>query len=61
MLEEIAAWLDGESDAVRESQHPAELAALGRRATAVRADLGLLVGGRGKGSVRWIVARPRAT
>jgi ATP-dependent DNA helicase DinG len=59
VLEEIGAWLDGESDAVRESQHPAELAALGRRATALRADLGLLVGSRGKGSVRWIGASPR--
>jgi ATP-dependent DNA helicase DinG len=61
VLEEIAAWLDGESDDVRESEHPAELAALGRRATAVRADLGLLVGSRGRGrsDVRWISATPR--
>jgi ATP-dependent DNA helicase DinG len=59
VLEEIATWLDGESDAVRESDHPAELAALGRRANALRADLGLLVGSRGKGSVRWIAATPR--
>jgi len=59
VLEEIAAWLDGDSDAVREADHPAELAALGRRATALRADLGLLVGSRGKGSVRWISATPR--
>jgi ATP-dependent DNA helicase DinG len=59
VLEEIATWLDGESDAVRESQHPAELAALGRRATALRGDLGLLVGSRGRGNVRWIAATPR--
>ncbi|HTA19201.1 MAG TPA: ATP-dependent DNA helicase [Polyangia bacterium] len=59
VLEEIAAWLDGESEAVRESDHPAELAALGRRATALRGDLGLLVGSRGKGSVSWISATPR--
>jgi ATP-dependent DNA helicase DinG len=59
VLEEIATWLDGESDAVRESQHPAELAALGRRATAIRGDLGLLVGSRGRGSVRWISATQR--
>jgi ATP-dependent DNA helicase DinG len=59
VLEEIAAWLGGESEAVREADHPAELAALGRRATALRADLGLLVGSRGKGSVRWISATPR--
>ncbi len=59
VLEEIAAWLDGDSDAVRESRHPAELAALGRRANALRADLGLLVGSRGKGSVRWVSATSR--
>jgi ATP-dependent DNA helicase DinG len=59
VLEEVSAWLDGESDEVREADHPAELAALGRRANALRADLGQLVGGRGKGSVRWISATPR--
>ncbi|HVZ71565.1 MAG TPA: ATP-dependent DNA helicase [Polyangia bacterium] len=59
VLEEIATWLDGEGDVVRESTHPAELAALGRRANALRADLGLLVGKRGGSDVRWIAATPR--
>jgi ATP-dependent DNA helicase DinG len=61
VLEEVATWLDGDTDAVRESQHPAELAALGRRANALRDDLGALVDGRGKGrsDVRWVAATPR--
>jgi len=63
VLEEIATWLDGESDAVRESDHPAELAALGRRANAVRGDLGQLAGGRatgrGRSDVRWLAATAR--
>jgi ATP-dependent DNA helicase DinG len=59
VLEELSTWLGADSDSVRESQHPAELAALGRRANALRADLGLLVGSRGKGSVRWVSATPR--
>ncbi|HVU52435.1 MAG TPA: ATP-dependent DNA helicase [Polyangia bacterium] len=59
VLEEVATWLDGETDAVRESEHPAELAALGRRAHALREDLGALVDGRGKGSVRWVAATPK--
>jgi ATP-dependent DNA helicase DinG len=59
VLEEVATWLDGETDAVRESQHPAELAALGRRAAALRTDLGALIDGRGKGSVQWVAATPK--
>jgi ATP-dependent DNA helicase DinG len=59
VLEEIATWLDGESDAVRESEHPAELGALGRRANALRNDLGQLVERRAKSSVRWISATPK--
>jgi ATP-dependent DNA helicase DinG len=59
VLEEVATWLDGETDAVRESQHPAELAALGRRAGALRDDLGALINSRGKGSVRWVAATPK--
>jgi ATP-dependent DNA helicase DinG len=60
VLDEIAAWLDGESDAVRESRHPAELAALGRRAKALRGDLGLLAGTRkARSDVRWLAATPR--
>jgi ATP-dependent DNA helicase DinG len=59
VLEEVATWLDGETDAVRESEHPAELGALGRRAGALREDLGALVDSRGKGSVRWVSATPK--
>jgi ATP-dependent DNA helicase DinG len=61
VLEEIAAWLDGESSDVLQSQRPAELAALGRRANALRGDLGQLAGNRGKGrsDVRWVAATPR--
>jgi ATP-dependent DNA helicase DinG len=56
VLEEVETWLDGDTNAVRESQHPAELAALGRRAKALRADLSALIESRGKGSVRWVSA-----
>jgi ATP-dependent DNA helicase DinG len=56
VLEEVATWLNGDTDAVRESQHPAELAALGRRADALRDDLSALVDSRGKGSIRWAEA-----
>jgi ATP-dependent DNA helicase DinG len=59
VLEEVATWLDGEGLAVRESEHPAEIAALGRRAGALRSDLGSLIDNRAKGSVRWIGATPR--
>jgi ATP-dependent DNA helicase DinG len=59
VLEEIATWLDGESDSVRESQHPAELGALGRRAGALRTDLGSLIDSRGKGTVNWVSATPK--
>jgi ATP-dependent DNA helicase DinG len=61
VLEEVATWLDGETDAVRESQHPAELAALGRRANALRDDLSALVDSRGnaRSHVRWVAATPR--
>ena len=44
---------------MRESAHPAELAGLGRRASALRGDLGLLVDSHAKGNVRWIAATPR--
>jgi ATP-dependent DNA helicase DinG len=61
VLEEVATWLDGDSDAVREAAHPAELAALGRRAHALRGDLSSLVDSRagGRSSVRWISATAR--
>jgi ATP-dependent DNA helicase DinG len=61
VLEEVATWLDGEGQAVREAEHPAEIAALGRRAGALRDDLGSLIDGRARGkvNVRWIAATPR--
>jgi len=66
VLEEIAVWLDPESQAVREATRGApELGALGRRAEAARADLSALVdvgGGvdaRARADVRWIAAGPR--
>jgi ATP-dependent DNA helicase DinG len=68
VLEEIAAWLDPEGPAVRDETYGTpELAALGRRAEAARADLSALIdvdGGGGAGTkartdVRWIAAGPR--
>jgi ATP-dependent DNA helicase DinG len=58
-LEDIATWLDPDGDAVARSSRPIELAALARRATALRADLSLLVDGRGRDHVRWLGASPR--
>jgi ATP-dependent DNA helicase DinG len=60
MLDEIATWLDGEGDAVRAAQHPAEIAALGRRATALRGDLGQLIDHKSRDRVRWVAATARA-
>jgi ATP-dependent DNA helicase DinG len=59
LLEEIAAWLDPDGSAVADSRRPAEVAALGRRAAAVRADLSALIDGRGRDHVRWLGASPR--
>ena len=66
VLEEISVWLDPDGAAVRDSTRSApELAALGRRAEAVRADLSVLTdagGGtlpRARTDVRWIAAGPR--
>ncbi|HEY7375871.1 MAG TPA: ATP-dependent DNA helicase [Polyangia bacterium] len=58
-LEQIADWLNPEGDAVARSHRPAELAALARRAAALRTDLAVLVGGRGREHVRWLAASPR--
>jgi ATP-dependent DNA helicase DinG len=58
-LEQIADWLNPDGDAVAHSHRPAELAALARRASALRTDLGLLVAGRGREHVRWLAASPR--
>jgi ATP-dependent DNA helicase DinG len=59
VLEEIAAWLDPDGAAVTAAARPAEVAALGRRAVALRDDLGTLVDHRGREHVRWIAAGPR--
>jgi ATP-dependent DNA helicase DinG len=68
VLEEVAVWLDPDGPAVRDALRGApELAALGRRAEAARADLSALidVGGgvdaraRSRSDVRWIAAGPR--
>ncbi len=59
LLEEIAAGLDPDGAAVADSRRAPEVAALGRRAAAVRADLSLLVDGRGRDHVRWLGASAR--
>jgi ATP-dependent DNA helicase DinG len=59
LLDEIAAWLHPEAAAVAESRRPAEVAALGRRAAALRADLSVLIDGRGRDHVRWLGASAR--
>lgn len=63
VLEEITAWLDPDGAAVRQAAATgagAELAALGRRADAVRTDLSALADAAGRrDEVRWIVASPR--
>jgi ATP-dependent DNA helicase DinG len=58
-LEQIADWLNPDGDAVATSHRPAELAALARRASALRTDLAVLVDGRGREHVRWLAASPR--
>ena len=59
VLDEIAAWLDPDGQTVQGSHRPAEVAALGRRAQALRADLELLIDGRGRDHVKWMGASPR--
>jgi ATP-dependent DNA helicase DinG len=58
-LEQIADWLHPDGDAVASSRRPIELAGLARRASALRADLSLLVAGRGREHVRWLAASAR--
>jgi ATP-dependent DNA helicase DinG len=58
-LEQIADWLHPDGDAAARSHRPLELAGLARRAGALRADLSLLVAGRGREHVRWLAASPR--
>jgi ATP-dependent DNA helicase DinG len=59
VLEEIADWLNPDGQTVADSHRPAEVAALGRRAQALRADLELLIDGRGRDHVRWLAASAR--
>jgi ATP-dependent DNA helicase DinG len=59
VLEEIAIWLGPDGEAVEKAERPAEVASLGRRAQALRADLGALVDGKSRDAVRWIAATPR--
>jgi ATP-dependent DNA helicase DinG len=59
VLDEIATWLDPDGEAAGKAERPAEVAALGRRAGALRGDLGALVDRRSRDLVRWIAATPR--
>jgi ATP-dependent DNA helicase DinG len=59
VLEEIANWLNPDGQTVAESHRSAEVGALGRRALALRADLDLLIDGRGRDHVRWLGASAR--
>jgi ATP-dependent DNA helicase DinG len=59
VLEEIATWLAFDADAVREARNGSELAGLGRRAAALRDELGALIDRGPGGAVRWIAATPR--
>jgi ATP-dependent DNA helicase DinG len=58
-LEQIADWLNPDGQAVASSRRPAEVAALSRRAEALRGDLALLVESRGREHVRWLAVSPR--
>jgi ATP-dependent DNA helicase DinG len=62
VLEEIETWLAFDGDTVREARNGPELAGLGRRARALRGELGALIdrGPREQRShVRWVAATPR--
>src|SRR6185436_13077941 len=59
VLDEVATWLAFDSDTVREARNGPELAGLGRRATALRDELGALVDRGRTGTVRWVAATPR--
>jgi len=59
VLDEVATWLAFDGQAVREARNGAELAGLGRRAAALRDELGALVDHGHRGSVRWVAATAR--
>jgi ATP-dependent DNA helicase DinG len=59
VLEEIAAWLAPDAETVREAKNSAELGGLGRRAAALRDELGALIDRANRDHVRWIAATPR--
>ncbi|HET6146012.1 MAG TPA: ATP-dependent DNA helicase [Polyangia bacterium] len=59
VLDEVATWLSSDSDTVREARNGPELAGLGRRAAALRYELGALVDRGSTGMVRWVAATPR--
>ncbi|HXI58871.1 MAG TPA: helicase C-terminal domain-containing protein [Polyangia bacterium] len=61
VLDEIAAWLGPDGQTVREAdpQRAPELAGLGRRAAAVRTEMGALVDVANRAHVRWLAATPR--
>jgi len=59
VLDEIATWLDPDGQTVADSHRSAEVSALGRRALALRADLDLLIDGRGREHVRWLAGSAR--
>ncbi|HEY2902999.1 MAG TPA: ATP-dependent DNA helicase [Polyangia bacterium] len=60
-LEEIAVWLNPDGETVREAdpQRAPEIAGLGRRAGALRVELGALVDVANRDHVRWVAATPR--
>jgi ATP-dependent DNA helicase DinG len=58
-LEEVAVWLAADGDTVREATNSAELGGLGRRAAALRDELGALVDRAARDHVRWIAATAR--
>ena len=62
VLEEVETWLASDGDTVREASNAPELGGLGRRAGALRRELGALIdrGPRGqRNHVRWVAATPR--